>query len=321
MQKTSSHDGSIVPHVLDATLADDQREHERHITICRLAKLKAGEKEGWAVVKNLSESGMMLEVHPSFDLDDIVTIHLSEDQHLTGTVRWRKDTAVGVHFFKAIDVTEILKKPTTKQNGKLTRLPRVKVNCPIEIKANVKTISSVIMDISPGGLCVKSDHPFEIAERVALSIPKLPRIIGHIRWQARGFVGIAFQQRVNIPDLTAWLLDYYDAAADNQAPLEYHISGYDERGKCARIAIVWSARNALLHMKAASKYFYPISVTDEKGYEIQRSAIIRRAFEEKAAITSLTSRFSESAIKTLPRNVSKLIHPASSLPKRLGRSA
>jgi hypothetical protein len=126
---------------------------------------------------------------------------------------------------------------------------------------------------------------------------------------------------VNIPDLTAWLLDYHDTATANQAPQEYHISGYDERGKCVRIAIVWSARNALLHMKAASKFFYPISVTDEEGYEILRSAIIRRAFEEKASITGLTSRFSESAINTLPRSVSKLASPASSSAKRLGRSA
>ncbi len=45
----------------------DRRMTNRQITIFRLAKIKSGMVEGWGFIKNISNSGVMVEIHPSFD--------------------------------------------------------------------------------------------------------------------------------------------------------------------------------------------------------------------------------------------------------------
>ena len=65
-------------------IAPERRGHDRQITIFRLAKLKSERSEGWGFIKNLSASGMMLEVHCHFDLGDTVQVILSDDNQLAG---------------------------------------------------------------------------------------------------------------------------------------------------------------------------------------------------------------------------------------------
>lgn len=143
----------------------ERRRHDRQISTFRLAKLKEGTREGWIFIKNLSATGMMITIHPDFDLSDKVTIILTEDQQLIGNIRWRKHAEAGIHFDGPADVAELLKRPSENKNGRISRFPRIQIMHPINLLLGSWCIIADICDISPTGICVRAEYIFEVGKR------------------------------------------------------------------------------------------------------------------------------------------------------------
>lgn len=281
----------------DILTAPERRGHDRQITIFRLAKLKSQKSEGWGFIKNLSTTGMMLEVHSDFDLGDRVQVILSDDNQLVGNVKWRRDELAGIQFSEAVDIAEVLKMAPTTTSGKTARLPRVQMRLPIKIRLGALSIDADICDISPAGMCLKTDRIFEPGKHVTLLVPQLAEIGGTVRWQSHDRAGIAFRERLSIPDIMNWLSTYYNAPVANgvetsasdpdatiepvPAPATYHILGHDELGRKIPIAILQSASLALLNVKATAKFFGRVSVANEFGVELSLMAVQLMSLEEK----------------------------------------
>jgi hypothetical protein len=287
-----------------SVLADvDRRKQDRHIAMLRLAKIKAESGEGWGFIKNLSATGMMVEVHPNFELGDTVSALLTEDQELTGTVRWRKKALAGIEFSTPIDIAKVLSKPNEGMRGRVSRLPRIEMKHPINLYQGSRLIHADICDISPAGICVRTDFTFEIGKKLRLSVPDLLDIEGTVRWQSGNRVGIIFAKRLPLDDLMVWLSTFYRAAridtgelaalnmgsefagaVDSTADrLPYRVIGHDDLGKEILIDTMESATEALTQFKATSKFFYRVSVRNADNVELSIGTIVLRAFDEERA--------------------------------------
>ena len=187
----------------------DRRRQDRHIAMLRLAKIRAEFGEGWGFIKNLSATGMMVAVHSDFELGDRVSAILNEDQELTGSVRWRKQSLAGVMFSESIDVAKLLSKPSETKRGRMPRLPRVEMEHPINLYQGSRLIQADICDISPAGICVRTGASFEIGKKLRMAVPGLMEIEGAVRWQLGERVGIIFSQRLPLNELMGWLTSYY----------------------------------------------------------------------------------------------------------------
>ncbi len=280
---------------------EDRRKQNRHIAMLRLAKIRAESGEGWGFIKNLSATGMMVEVHPKFELGDSVSALLSEDQELTGAVRWRKKALAGIEFSTPIDVAKILSKPNVASQGRVPRLPRIEMKYPINLYLGSRLIHADICDISPAGICVRTDFTFEIGKNLRLSVPELLDINGTVRWQSGNRVGIVFSNRLPLDDLMVWLSTFYRAGkidtgelavlntdsemadvldpATNSFP--FRIIGHDDLGKEILIDTVHSATEALTQFKATSKFFYKVSIRNADNVEISIGTIVLHAFDEE----------------------------------------
>jgi hypothetical protein len=287
-----------------SVLADvDRRKQDRQIAMLRLAKIKAESGEGWGFIKNLSATGMMVEVHPNFELGDTVSALLTEDQELTGTVRWRKKALAGIEFSTPIDIAKVLSKPNEGMRGRVSRLPRIEMKHPINLYQGSRLIHADICDISPAGICVRTDFTFEIGKKLRLSVPDLLDIEGTVRWQSGNRVGIIFAKRLPLDDLMVWLSTFYRAAridtgelaalnmgsefagaVDSTADrLPYRVIGHDDLGKEILIDTMESATEALTQFKATSKFFYRVSVRNADNVELSIGTIVLRAFDEERA--------------------------------------
>lgn len=286
----------------DILASPDRRMHGRQIAVLRLAKVKSGKREGWAFVRNLSASGMMLEVHSDFEMNGTVTVILTENQHLEGNVCWRQDASVGIEFDQPIDIEAMLRKASERKDGQIARLPRVEMNHPVILKCGARSIQADICDISPTGVCVRADHVFEKGKRLKLMVPKMPDIEGMVRWQAHDRIGIAFAERLSIHNLMTWLSIYYQAPESEDdkirspvhqglaivaehgnvtTPTSYHIFGHDDLGRAMRVASLDSADAAILHSRATSRYFERVSVTNGGGTELTMSTLLQLAIAEQ----------------------------------------
>jgi acylphosphatase len=302
MRKNTSQLNAAYPPDEQVIASPDRRAHGRQIAMLRLAKVKSGKREGWAFVRNLSASGMMLELHASFELDGTVVVTLSEDQQLHGKIRWRQDASVGVEFAEPIDIEATLKKPSTRKHGQIARVPRVQMKHPVTLKAGARTIDADICDISPTGICVRTDHIFEAGRKVRLMVPQMQDIAGTVRWYDDGRVGIAFAERLSIHNLMTWLSSYYQGpdtdSEDSELPVtdgseylesedwkvppaSFLIFGHDDLGRSMPVATLASADAAIRYLKATSRYFDRVSVTVPGGGELSMEKLVRLAVAEQ----------------------------------------
>lgn len=280
---------SNLDEIKEIRVTSERRSHDREISILRLAKIESGKAQGWGLVRNVSSSGMMLDIHPSFHLTDTITIALTEHHQLKGTVRWHRDSSVGIQFIDVLDVPDLLASALAHKNGQRTRLPRIHIKYPIKLMTGTKLISAEIQDISPGGLCIKSDYIFEPGKQLTLTVPQLGDITAIVRWQSGTNVGLAFCDRISIASLMTWLSTYHDTCSNSgEAPITeqlkapaYFVVGYDDLGKQVKIATVHSADEAMVHQKASSTYFYRVTVTEADGTEIFPGMLMQRSFQEQ----------------------------------------
>lgn len=289
----------------DATDISERRGHYRQIATLRLAKLRSGGREGWGFIKNLSASGMMLEVYPEFDLGDYVEILVSEEKCVSGGVKWRKDGLAGVEFHNPVDIAEILKIAPVSNKGKIPRLPRVHMQHPVTIRSGRISAKADICDISPSGMCVITDHVFEPGKSLTLIVPQLANISGTVRWQSDGRVGIAFDERLSIHNVMNWLSNYYgrsgmhiieeppksgDLVDHALGPAVYHVFGLDDLGRKVQVATLQTASLALISIKAAANYFDGVCVTNECGVELPLIALRLKVIEEEKLHRPIRSR-------------------------------
>ena len=287
----------------DVLTTADRRKQDRHIAMLRLAKIRAESGEGWGFIKNLSATGMMLEVHSDFELGKQVSAILSEDQELAGAVRWRDQSQAGIEFFEPIDVAKLLSKPTADKSGRVPRLPRITMKHPINLYLGSQLIHADICDISPAGVCIRTDYSFEMGKSLRLSVPNLLDISGTVRWQSADRVGIVFSQRLPLDDLMIWLSTFYKAdkietsdvvalnhgedIADTIDPasnsLPYQVIGHDDLDKEILIDKVGSATEALIQFKATSNFFYKVSIRNADNVPLSIGTIVLRASDEEMA--------------------------------------
>lgn len=303
MKNTIESDMSSSPNTGHIVTEEDRRKQDRHIAMLRLAKIKAESGEGWGFIKNLSATGMMLEVHPNFELGDNISATLTEDQELSGAVRWRENALVGIEFSEPIDVAEVLAKPHETRPGRIARLPRIEMSHPINLYQGSELIHGDICDISPAGICVQTDSTFEVGKNLRLSVPELLNVNGTVRWQSGERVGIAFSQRLPLDDLMIWLSTFYRAAKIDATELAalnkgesmssardlaaeslpFQVIGHDDLGKEILIDKMDTAIEALIQFKATSKFFYRVSIRNADNVELSIGTIVLRAFDEERA--------------------------------------
>ncbi|QTD56929.1 PilZ domain-containing protein [Parasphingorhabdus cellanae] len=190
-------------------IGEDRRKSDRQITVFRLAKIQSGVAEGWGFIKNISNDGVMIEIHPGFKLDDTAKVVLTDNLELVGKVRWRKGALVGMQFSSGINVSELLATLTVRNKYQPARLPRVRMTRPVFLRIGSTLARGEICDISPAGARINTRCACQIGNRLILSVPELGEIAGTVRWQKGPEIGIKFQERVSVPQITDWLGNYY----------------------------------------------------------------------------------------------------------------
>ena len=258
----------------------DRRSGERQKTILRVAKLVSGPNRGLAIIRNISDSGMMIEVNPTMKVDDDVTIMLSDDHAIEGEMRWRQSSQIGIRFKEPASVEEILARPRRASNGHVTRLPRFEVAYPVTLVSGGTVVEGAVADISLGGIRVQARTTLKQGDDVTVLIPDLRNLQGTVRWCSEQNVGISFLRPVHIQDLMAWLAACEEAAGysspltgedsgESASPCEppFAVTAFDESGTRLDIATANSAAEAWQHFNASRSLFYRVTVVDRAGVE------------------------------------------------------
>lgn len=191
-----------------AAVVPENREHQRHYTIMRTAKLATGKGEGLGIVRNVSDGGMKIDVVVPPAIGEAVTVSLFDGQQIAATVIWQQGSEIGVSFAKPFDVSEVLTVPERLENGKPPRLPRLKADRETIIDAGQKQIATAkIRDVSQRGARIAVGKPLTRGQDVWLRPSGVKPVRATVRWCRDGEAGIAFHETLGVETVMAWLRD------------------------------------------------------------------------------------------------------------------
>lgn len=74
----------------------ERRAQERTVSVLLNAGVAQGGRDGLCRVRNLSDSGMMIETHIPLTVGEDVSFQLRTGRAITGSVRWVKDNRAGI---------------------------------------------------------------------------------------------------------------------------------------------------------------------------------------------------------------------------------
>ncbi|MVZ98106.1 PilZ domain-containing protein [Sphingorhabdus sp. IMCC26285] len=185
---------------------EERRGGQRHRAVMRAARLSScvHKVEGMGVVRNISEGGMLVHSHLSFETGERVAISLLDGDRIEGEVVWRNGTAFGIRFCSWISVERVLAKSLVTDTAMRPRRPRLTINYPILVRSGSYLADARICDISQRGAKIQFNKYLLIDCRVQISKGDLRPATGSVKWQVGDLVGLEFHRTLSLDELSMW---------------------------------------------------------------------------------------------------------------------
>jgi hypothetical protein len=199
-----------LPDIFSANDQADRRVHQRYLTTLRVAKLTSASRQTLGIVRNISSGGMMIDLCMIYnstpvDVGDTLGVSLHDADILPGKILWRNGPVFGLQFDHAIDVADVISKPTDRAKGKVPRKPRVTAHAPVSIATADSNLETWLFDISQNGLKVPADPGLRVAQKIVISIDDLGTFPASVRWMSADYAGLFFASELPLRELISWL--------------------------------------------------------------------------------------------------------------------
>ena len=156
----------------------------------------------------------MIRAYSPVPVGTPISVELKQGDPVAGTVHWVEDELTGVRFEAPIDVVSLLASDIT---GPQPRLPRIELQCGAWVRQQAQLVRVEIVNVSQGGVCVRSSGPLEIGAQVVATLPGLTPAPGVVKWGKDCLYGIGFNRPFVFSDLVAWLKERQGRAPDRLA--------------------------------------------------------------------------------------------------------
>lgn len=185
---------------------DDQRAAARSVALFRPGLIESGSYRFFCLVRNISASGLMANVHAPLEIGAPITVRLSERQLLIGSVVWQKGMNTGVEFANTIDVEKILSGAWRSGNaGESYRPPRLEVLVDAQFIVSGQPYALRVLDISQRGLKAAA-RGLATGTMGTMVVPELRPCSAVVRWSGETMAGFYFLDPLSFDELGQWVL-------------------------------------------------------------------------------------------------------------------
>ncbi len=182
-------------------LPPERRSRQRLRTVYRVARVTAGGDQGLAKVRNLSDEGVMLSLSLPACPGTPITIELSEDCMLQGTIVWQQGDDCGVKLCDPIDSAQTLKRLYQERYAGAYRPLRLSFGKTVPITCEDGTHLVRLRDISQSGMKIVHGGGFTAGLPVKILLGGDLERRGIVRWSCDGTAGIWLTENLSVADL------------------------------------------------------------------------------------------------------------------------
>lgn len=186
-------------------MGPEGRRHWRGVTVLRAGKVIAGKSANLCLIRNVSTRGMMADIHVPSEPGTRLTVMISEDLPVSGTVVWANGHTVGIEFDAEVAVEQLLAESARTADGGRWRLPRLELDCRATLRIGARTFGVRLNDISQGGVKLEADLLGSPGADAVLTMENFHPVQGVVRWRRAPFWGLSFNQLLGFRELSEWL--------------------------------------------------------------------------------------------------------------------
>lgn len=193
--------------MVDETQPADRRGAPRQAMVYRPILIEVDQLQGFFLVRNISETGMMGQFYTRCGVDTPVRVHVGEALVVTGAVIWSDGLGMGIKFDTEVNVSEILARMSRPSHeGKVQRALRVNIAALGHIVSNGRTVPVETIDISQKGVKLRSPY-LQKGDEVVVSLDGLEPRMGLVRWARGGTAGLNFIRPLSFDSLSMWVIE------------------------------------------------------------------------------------------------------------------
>lgn len=181
--------------VMPATGAD-RREAERTATVFTIGRMVADGRDLPCMVRDISAGGMRVRLATPPPVGAAVMIEMRGLDVRPARVRWTAGRDAGVSFDTPCDLAAVFE-ARLRRTGQVARQPRFRVQLPVLLKVDDRSVSALVEDISVSGARFAPGAPLKVEESVLVAL-KLGHgadlIAATVRWVKEGACGVRFDR-------------------------------------------------------------------------------------------------------------------------------
>jgi len=182
----------------------DRRSDERYVSLLRVGALTVDGRRELCLIRNISAGGMMIRPYSPIPAGTQLSVELKQGDSVTGIAQWSDQGMVGVVFDEPIDVVALL---TATGGRPQPRMPRIELDCSALIRHEGNVFRVDVINISQGGICVKSRDRLDLDADVVVTLNGLHAAAGVVKWWDGDYYGIGFNRVYPATELMAFLQD------------------------------------------------------------------------------------------------------------------
>jgi hypothetical protein len=189
--------------------APDRRGGDRYLSLLRVGALMIEDRRELCLIRNISASGMMIRSYSLIPVGKSLAIELKQGTMVSGTAQWADGDLVGICFDESIDVLGLLAPSATESKP---RMPRIDLDCAAIVRDDANLYRTRAVNISQGGICVRTKAAMEPGSPVTITLVGLPPIRGTVTWRDGDEYGLGFNHVLPIAELMRLLRERQHAS-------------------------------------------------------------------------------------------------------------
>lgn len=212
MNRLAQEDSETGPDGRDSLA--EQRRDPRFIPIIRTAKLICDAGEFLCLLRDISASGVHMQLFHSLPASRDFTLELPNGESFAMERVWERAGHAGFQFRGLIEPEKLI-----GDSGPYRRRPvRLELYLPATISSHAINAGVVVRNLSQQGARIESPIRLAIDQKLQLAADLLPKIQARVRWRRQADHGLVFDQTFRFDELARLVARLQLGAGTKPAP-------------------------------------------------------------------------------------------------------
>ena len=180
--------------------SSERRKESRAIAVFRLVHVAYAGDEGLARCRNISDSGMKLELAMAVKVGDTIKVSFSSSYSFAGMVVWADGRECGVALQSTIDSAAVLRLSAIEARAEQFSALQIKSSLPAKVGFDGRVSDTMVSELTQHGMKVTYSGGFRPSSRISVMLAGKEKH-GVVRWRKGDVADLVLLEPLSVAEL------------------------------------------------------------------------------------------------------------------------